>query len=53
MAAAAGTPCYTLDLDAPRVKEALAAADRSRIPECRKAADDAVKAHFEAQNKET
>lgn len=46
-----GTPCYTLDLDAPRVKEALAATDRSRIPEYRKAADDAVKAYFEAQKR--
>lgn len=44
-----GTPCYTQDLEAPRVKEALAAADQSRIPEYRKAADDAVKAYFEAQ----
>jgi 8-hydroxy-5-deazaflavin:NADPH oxidoreductase len=46
-----GTPCYTKDLEAPRLKEALAAADRSRIPEYRKAADDAVKAYFEAQNR--
>jgi 8-hydroxy-5-deazaflavin:NADPH oxidoreductase len=45
-----GTPCYTKDLDAPRLKEALAAADRSRIPEYRKAADDGLKAYFEAQN---
>jgi 8-hydroxy-5-deazaflavin:NADPH oxidoreductase len=46
-----GTPCYTRDLDAPRLKEALAAADRGRIPEYRKAADDAARAYFEAQNR--
>ncbi len=46
-----GTPCYTHDLEASRLKEALAAADRSRIPEYRKAADDAVRAYFEAQNR--
>ena len=41
-----GTPCYATDLDAPRLKEALAASDRSRIPEYRKAADDAARAFF-------
>ena len=46
-----GTPCYTKDLEAPRLKEALAAADRSRIPEYRKAADDAARAYFEAQKR--
>jgi len=46
-----GTPCYTNDLEAPRLKEALAAADRGHIPEYRKAADDAVRAYFEAQNR--
>jgi predicted dinucleotide-binding enzyme len=46
-----GTPCYTKDLDAPRLKEALAAAVRSRIPEYRKAADDAARAYFETQRK--
>ncbi|NTX17128.1 NAD(P)-binding domain-containing protein [Myxococcus sp. CA051A] len=46
-----GTPCYTRDLDARSLKEALASADRSRIPEYRKAADDAAKAFFEAQKK--
>lgn len=46
-----GTPCYTRDLEAPQLKEALAAADRSRIPEYRKAADDAARAYFEAQNR--
>lgn len=44
-----GTPCYTQDLEAPRLKEALAAADRSRIPVYRKAADDAARAFFEGQ----
>ena len=46
-----GTPCYTRDLDAPRLKQALAAADRGRIPDYRRAADDAVKAYFEGQRK--
>jgi 8-hydroxy-5-deazaflavin:NADPH oxidoreductase len=46
-----GTPCYTRDLDAPRLQEALAAADRARIPEYRKAADDAARAYFEAQKR--
>ncbi|AUX46884.1 hypothetical protein SOCE26_083930 [Sorangium cellulosum] len=46
-----GTPCYTRDLEAPRLKEALAAADRSGIPEYRKAADDAMRAYFKAQNR--
>jgi 8-hydroxy-5-deazaflavin:NADPH oxidoreductase len=46
-----GTPCYTRDLDAPRLQEALAAADRGRIPEYRKAADDAARAYFEAQDR--
>jgi 8-hydroxy-5-deazaflavin:NADPH oxidoreductase len=41
-----GSPCYTKDLDALQLKEALAAADRSRVPEYRKAADDAARAHF-------
>ena len=44
-----GTPCYTHDLDAPGVKHALAAVERSRISDYRKGADDAVKAYFEAQ----
>jgi predicted dinucleotide-binding enzyme len=46
-----GTPCYTKDLDAPHLNEALAAADRSRIPEYRRAADDAVKAFFKGQRR--
>ncbi|MCY0995582.1 NAD(P)-binding domain-containing protein [Myxococcus sp. MISCRS1] len=41
-----GTPCYTQDLDAPKLKAALAASDRGRIPEYRKAADDAAKPFF-------
>lgn len=45
-----GTPCYTHDLDAAKLSEALAAAERSRIPEYRKAADDAVRAYFEGKN---
>ncbi|WNG35063.1 NADP oxidoreductase [Archangium violaceum] len=45
-----GTPCYTQDLDAPRLKEALAAADRSRIPEYRSAANEGLKALLEAMN---
>ena len=41
-----GTPCYAADLDAPRLKEALAAADRGRLPEYRGKADDAARAFF-------
>ena len=41
-----GTPCYTGDLDATRLKEALAAADRSRLSEYRQKADDAARAYF-------
>src|SRR5688572_15470926 len=41
-----GTPCYTNDLNAVQLKAALAAAVRSRVPEYRKAADDAAKAFF-------
>ena len=41
-----GTPCYTNDLNAVQLKAALAAAERSRVPEYRKAADDAAKAFF-------
>lgn len=46
-----GTPCYANDLEAPQLRAALAAADRSRIPEYRMAADDAVKAYFEGENR--
>ena len=41
-----GTPCYTKDLNAVQLKAALGAAERSRVPEYRKAADDAAKAFF-------
>jgi predicted dinucleotide-binding enzyme len=44
-----GTPAYTADLDAPRLQQALAAADRSRLPEYRSRANDAVRAYFESQ----
>ena len=43
-----GTPCYTQDLDAQQLKVALAAAVRDRVPEYRKAADDAAKAFFKS-----
>lgn len=42
-----GTPAYAHDCDAPRLKAALAAADRSRSAEYRKAANDAVLAYFQ------
>ena len=42
-----GTPAYTADLDVSRLKEALALADRSRIPEYREKADEAVRAFFQ------
>jgi glycogen debranching enzyme len=41
-----GTPCDTKDLNAVQLKAALDAAERSRVPEYRKAADDAAKAFF-------
>jgi predicted dinucleotide-binding enzyme len=44
-----GTPCYTRDNTAVPLKAALAAAVRSRIPEYRKAADDAAKAFFRTE----
>jgi hypothetical protein len=44
-----GTPCYAADLDAPRLKEALAAADRGRLAEYRGKADDAARAYFASQ----
>jgi 8-hydroxy-5-deazaflavin:NADPH oxidoreductase len=44
-----GTPCYTHDLDEPQLRAALAAAERGRLPEYRKAADDALKAYLTAQ----
>ena len=44
-----GTPCYAADLDAPRLEQALAAADRGRLPEYRGKADDAARAFFASQ----
>jgi predicted dinucleotide-binding enzyme len=44
-----GTPCYTRDVNAVQLKAALAAAERSRVPEYRKAADDAAKAFFRSE----
>jgi 8-hydroxy-5-deazaflavin:NADPH oxidoreductase len=41
-----GTPCYTRDNNVAQLKVALASAVRSRVPEYRKAADDAAKAFF-------
>ncbi len=44
-----GTPCYTKNLDAPRLKEALDSADRSRIPEYRRAAEEAVRSFLKSK----
>ena len=41
-----GTPCYTNDFTAADLKEALASAERERVPEYRKAADDAARAYW-------
>jgi predicted dinucleotide-binding enzyme len=41
-----GTPAYTADLDATKLRGALAAADRSRIPEYRHAANEGAKSFF-------
>jgi 8-hydroxy-5-deazaflavin:NADPH oxidoreductase len=41
-----GTPCYTGDFTAPELKRALASAERSRVPEYRKSADDAARAYW-------
>ena len=46
-----GTPCYTKDLDAPRLKDALASAERDRIPEYRSAADNAARAFFKGERR--
>jgi predicted dinucleotide-binding enzyme len=46
-----GTPCYIQDLDAPKLKEALASAEINRVPQYRKEADEAMRAYFEALNK--
>jgi predicted dinucleotide-binding enzyme len=39
-----GSPCYTSDFTAPELTRALASAQRDRVPEYRKAADDAARA---------
>ena len=44
-----GTPCYTRDNNAVHLKAALAAAVRDRVPEYRKAADDAAKSFFRTE----
>lgn len=44
-----GSPCYAKELDAAGLKQALAAAERTRIAEYRKAADDAARAYFTSQ----
>lgn len=44
-----GTPVYTADLDAARLKEALAAAERDRLPEYRSKADEAARPFFASQ----
>lgn len=41
-----GTPCYAADLDAPRLEQALAAAEWSLVPEYRGKADEAARAFF-------
>ncbi|MDP3719878.1 MAG: NAD(P)-binding domain-containing protein [Acidobacteriota bacterium] len=41
-----GTPCYTGDFTTPELKRALASAERSRVPEYRKAADEAARAYW-------
>jgi predicted dinucleotide-binding enzyme len=41
-----GTPCYASDLDAPALRNALAATERTRVAEYRKSADDAARAYF-------
>jgi 8-hydroxy-5-deazaflavin:NADPH oxidoreductase len=45
-----GTPAYGADLDAPRLRQALAAAEQSRVPDYRKQANDSVRAYFERGN---
>jgi hypothetical protein len=42
-----GTPAYAQDLDARRLEAALAAAELSRIPEYRRAADDSLRAYLQ------
>jgi Predicted dinucleotide-binding enzymes len=47
-----GTPCYVADLDTPRLKEALAAAERDRLPEYRRKADDSLRASLASQQQQ-
>jgi predicted dinucleotide-binding enzyme len=42
-----GTPAYTQDMDAPHLKQALAAAEHSRVPEYRRSANEAAKAFLQ------
>jgi predicted dinucleotide-binding enzyme len=42
-----GTPAYAQDFQAPRLRAALAAADRSRTADYRGAANDALRAYLE------
>jgi hypothetical protein len=46
----AGTTANGRDYDEPALKQALVAAERSRIAEYRRAADDAVKAYFSSKS---
>jgi len=41
-----GSPCYTGDFIAPELGRALASAERNRVAEYRKAADDAARAYW-------
>jgi hypothetical protein len=41
-----GTPCYTSDFPAADLKQALASTERDRVPEYRKAADEAARAYW-------
>jgi 8-hydroxy-5-deazaflavin:NADPH oxidoreductase len=41
-----GTPCYTSDFTAADLKQALASAERDRVPEYRKAADEAARPYW-------
>ncbi len=47
-----GTPAYTQDIDAPKLRAALAAADPARVAACRKAANDQVLAYFAQQQQQ-
>ena len=47
-----GTPAYTQDIDLPKLRAALAAADPARVAACRKAANDQVLAYFAQQQQQ-